>query len=175
MAFQFAVSCGPHLRFTTFHFHAHALVESQYENLAFGSGADDFVHKMLGLRSLTKRIELVLRKKLIIRKRVEHLEIGKWKIHRTENSVSIDGRTTKLSPEEFEIFYFLAQNANRSLTRDHIAQIISGANLFQLSFSIDKCLAGLTVKLGRQWIVRKERTVFSLGQVDFSIVSHLPN
>ncbi len=140
-----------------------ALVESHYEKMAFGSGADDFIHKMLGLRSLTKRIELVLRKKLIIQKRFDRLEIGGWKIIRGENLVIKNNRRVKLLPEEFEVFYFIAQNAHRTLTHDHVLQVTSGSNLFQHHFSIEKCMEGLMWKLGIHWIVPKGRNGFKLN------------
>jgi DNA-binding response OmpR family regulator len=140
-----------------------ALVESWFEKEAFSCGADDFVHKMLGLRSLTKRIELVLRKKLIIQKRINHIEIGKWKINRETLSVNYNGMSSQLTPEEFEVLYFFAQNASRSLVPDHIDQIISGANLFQLSISLDKCLQGLTSKLGHRWLIYRGKSGFQFN------------
>lgn len=140
-----------------------ALVESRFEAEAFASGADDFVHKMLGLRSLTKRIELVLRNKLTIRKRVDRIEIGGWQIDRATHSVDHGGKRSQLTPEEFEVLYFFAQNPNRSLTLDHIDKIISGSNLFQLSISLDKCLEGLTYKLGHRWLQYRGKSGFQFN------------
>ena len=140
-----------------------ALVESRFEQHAFGSGADDFIHKMLGLRSLIKRIELVLRKKLIIRKRINNLKIGNWNIIRAEHIVSFSGQSVELSPDEFEVLYFIAQNAHRFLSRDHVAQIISGSNLFQLPVSSDKCLEGLIKKLGKHWLTFKGKNAFQFN------------
>ncbi len=140
-----------------------ALMEARFEQHAFGSGADDFIHKMLGMRSLIKRIELVLRKKLVIRKRINNLKIGNWNIIRAEHVVSFEGHSVELSPEEFEVLYFIAQNANRSLNRDHVAQIINGSNLFQLPVSFDKCLEGLIKKLGRRWLTFKGKNGFQFN------------
>lgn len=140
-----------------------ALVESHYEKQAIQHGADDFIHKMLGLRSLTKRIELVLRKKLIIRKREERFQIGMYLIDRSKLQVYYKGKYFKLNPEEFEIFFFIAQNAHHYLTRDHVLQIIGGSNLFQMSISVDRCFTNLHALFGKHWIRPRGRYAFQFN------------
>jgi two-component system alkaline phosphatase synthesis response regulator PhoP len=132
-----------------------AMLENRYETEAFQSGADDFIHKMIGIRSLTNRIELVLKRHLVIKKRIKNFQVGNWEISRDGFFVSFKNKTTKLAPEEFEIFYFMAQNSNRTLTREQITQIIGGSNLFQFPVAIDKCLHSLLKKLGEGWILHK--------------------
>lgn len=132
-----------------------ALLENKFETEAFDSGADDFIHKMIGIRSLTNRIELVLKRHLVIKKRINHFQVGAWQISRDEQSVAFHDRITKLAPEEFEVFYFIAQNSNRILTKEQITKIIGGSNLFQLPIAFDKCLHSLFKKLGGHWILHK--------------------
>jgi len=132
-----------------------AMLESKYEARAFRSGADDFIHKMIGIRSLANRIELVLKRHLVIKKRIKQLQVGKWLISREALSVSSSSKTIILAPEEFEVFYFIAQNAGKVLTKDQIAQITGGSNLFQFPIAIDKCLHSLFKKLGPNWLIHK--------------------
>ena len=140
-----------------------ALVESHYEELAFKSGADDFIHKMLGLRSLTKRIELVVRKKLIIQKRKIVMRVGAWQIDRLHCAVSVRNKTIRLSKEEFEIFYFIAQNANRNLNFDAVEQVFSGSNLFQFNVSIETCMRNIFAKTGSDWLIFKGKSSFQFN------------
>lgn len=128
------------------------LVESQYEELAFKSGADEFIHKMLGVRSLLKRIELVLRKKIVIKKRHNNLQVGSWLLNRSSHCIWLKEKRILLSQEEFELVYFLAQNTERSITISLLEDVLSGSNLFQMNTSIETCIGNLVHKLGRGWI-----------------------
>lgn len=128
------------------------LVESQYQELAFKSGADEFIHKMLGVRSLLKRIELVLRKRIIIKKRYNSLQVGSWLLNRSSHCIWLKEKRILLSQEEFEIVYFLAQNTERSITISLLEDVLSGSNLFQINTSVETCIGNLIHKLGRGWI-----------------------
>jgi two-component system alkaline phosphatase synthesis response regulator PhoP len=141
-----------------------SLIENRFEAEAFHSGADDFIHKMIGIRSLTNRIELVLKKNLIIKKRINHFQTGDWIISRDDLTVSFQRQTIRLAPEEFEVFYFIAQNANRVLTRDQITKIIGSSNLFHLPLAFDKCLSSLFKKLGNHWILDKGKKGLKLNK-----------
>jgi DNA-binding response OmpR family regulator len=131
---------------------------------AFRSGADDFIHKMLGLRSLVNRIHLVLNNHLIIKKRIAEFQIGTWLLSRKDCSVSHRSRHVKLAPEEFEVIYFIAQNSYHTLTRDQVDKFLDGSSALPTYATMDKCIDRLFSKLGKEWIIWKGKNRFQFNE-----------
>jgi DNA-binding response OmpR family regulator len=91
-------------------------------------GADDFLSKPFNPEILLARARAVLR-------RGEHLKSGGDDFHYNNGYLSIDvesrsvlikGKTIKLTPVEFRLLVFLARNAGKVLTHDHILANVWG-------------------------------------------------
>jgi two-component system, OmpR family, alkaline phosphatase synthesis response regulator PhoP len=120
---------------------------------AFESGGDDFIQKFSGLRTLINRINLVAKRKLIIRKRLDKIAIGHWLLNRKDKSAYHYSSLVSLSEIEFDLFYFLAQNAQRSIAIKSLTSVINGYEFFQRKISIAQHLRALAKKIGEELIV----------------------
>ncbi len=100
--------------------------ESYYQQAAFNIGGDDYVEKMMGLRSLTNKINSVLKKRFVIRKRKMEVWAGEICVSRRSSSVKVSDREISLNKTELDLLFFFVQNTGR---------VISGANLIELLWS----------------------------------------
>jgi DNA-binding response OmpR family regulator len=86
-------------------------------------GADDYLTKPFSMMELVSRVRAILRRRELDRaagggvRRVGSLELD---VHRHE--VRIDGRTVRLTPSEFRLLAFLAQEPERVYSRREIMQ-----------------------------------------------------
>jgi two-component system alkaline phosphatase synthesis response regulator PhoP len=126
--------------------------KSDYAKDALKMGGDDFIEKSIGLRLLTCRVSSVLRKHFVIRKGIEELTVGKLKIKRLSHSVMINSKEVVLSPPEFELLFFFAQNPCKSISATSITQNLWGAEVFMNESSIDNYIQNLSYKLGEDFI-----------------------
>jgi two-component system, OmpR family, response regulator RegX3 len=91
--------------------------------LGLEAGADDYVTKPFSVAELVSRVRAILRRRELDRasgggvRRVGSLELD---VHRHE--VRIDGRTIRLTPSEFRLLAFLAQEPERVYSRREIMQ-----------------------------------------------------
>ena len=125
-----------------------ALSDHHYQQEAYSHGADDYIEKIIGLRSLTHKINTVLRNNFIIRKRILHLQIGDLHIDRESTSVTLGERTVALSPAEFELLFFLAQNSGKTVSQKSLIHNIWGSETYLHDSSIDNYIISLRKKLG---------------------------
>jgi two-component system alkaline phosphatase synthesis response regulator PhoP len=91
-----------------------ALSDHHYQREAYTTGADDYIEKIVGLRSLTYKINTVLKNQYIIRKRQLSLQAGELLIDRETSSATQRGKTISLSPAEFELLSFWPRTPARS-------------------------------------------------------------
>ena len=91
--------------------------------LGLEAGADDYVTKPFSVAELVSRVRAILRRRDLDRasgggvRRVGSLELD---VHRHE--VRIDGKTIRLTPSEFRLLAFLAQEPERVYSRREIMQ-----------------------------------------------------
>jgi two-component system, OmpR family, response regulator RegX3 len=91
--------------------------------LGLEAGADDYVTKPFSVAELVSRVRAILRRRELDRaagggvRRVGSLELD---VNRHE--VRIDGKTIRLTPSEFRLLAFLAQEPERVYTRREIMQ-----------------------------------------------------
>jgi two-component system, OmpR family, alkaline phosphatase synthesis response regulator PhoP len=114
---------------------------------ALQSGADDFIQKFSGLRTLIDRINLVVKRKLVIRKRINSIIIGKWELNRENQSLFSQNKKLALSEMEFDLLFFLAQNAKRSIPIKVLKSIVNGVEFFHNRQSISQSLFALAKKV----------------------------
>jgi two-component system alkaline phosphatase synthesis response regulator PhoP len=128
--------------------------EGYYQQAALDTGGDDYIEKIMGLRALTNKVASVLRKKLIIRKSIPELRIGKLVINRRSQSVTINGIRYELSRPEFELLFFLAQNPGKEIGASQLLGSIWGSENYIVDGTVEMYIQNLTGKLGLNLIQR---------------------
>ena len=113
--------------------------------LGLNLGADDYVTKPFGIKELMARANAFLRRK----------RQGEVKVHRFGACVldaaacvlTRDGEAVKLTPKEYRMLCYLAENAGRALTRDTLLNHVWGYNCFVTPRSVDRCVTTLRNKI----------------------------
>lgn len=126
--------------------------EEKLQKTAFESGGDDFIQKFTGLRTLISRVNLVLKRRFNIRKRQLTLRLGNLTVDRENRVVVSYDSVIQLSETEFELLYFLAQNASRSIPIKQLHVAMSGADIFSKNPPIVQSLEVLMKKIGAGFI-----------------------
>ncbi|MFX6163978.1 response regulator transcription factor, partial [Acinetobacter baumannii] len=81
---------------------------------ALDIGADDYVTKPFGIAELLARIRAALRRSnVVFPEKKETLEVGDFRIDLETRAVKIRGKTVRLTPKEFDLLVYFAQNAGR--------------------------------------------------------------
>ncbi len=138
----------------TFIFFLTAKSESYYQQAALETGGDDYIEKIIGLRSLTGKIKAVLKRKLIIRKRIPEIQVGDLHIHRREGSATVGKKEIRLSKPEFELLFFFAQNPKKVISADYLLANVLGSDAFSLGSSVELYIDMLMKKLNGHWIFK---------------------
>ena len=118
-------------------------------------GADDYVVKPFGFRELVARIRAVTRRAgdpaaqgAAGDARADAIDVGPLRIDRRTHRVTLDGAPVQLTPKEFELLVFLAEDAGAVRTRSDIIEHVWDANWFGPTKTVDAHVAGLRKKLG---------------------------
>lgn len=122
--------------------------------LGLNLGADDYVTKPFSIRELLARANALLR-----RRREEPSGVhsfGDFTLDPDARRLTRNGREVELTPREFDLLAFMAENAGRALTRDEILRSVWGYNVFVTRRSVDRCVATLRKKIEP----RSDRFVF---------------
>jgi two-component system, OmpR family, response regulator RegX3 len=110
-------------------------------------GADDYVVKPFGVRELVARIRAVLRRTELPRPdaalRVDGLEVDP-----RSRRASLDGRSLRLTPREFDLLGLLASDPGAAISRERIFESVWGTRWYGSPKAIDVHVAALRRKLG---------------------------
>jgi two-component system KDP operon response regulator KdpE len=101
-----------------------AVGDEQEKVAALDAGADDYVTKPFGVDELLARLRAALRRALPLTDAV--LEIGDLVVDLEARSVARAGRRVALTPHEFELLRYLAQNEGKLLTHRMILREVWG-------------------------------------------------
>ncbi|MBX2963213.1 MAG: response regulator transcription factor [Cyclobacteriaceae bacterium] len=138
----------------TYIFFLTAKSEPYYQQAALDTGADDYIEKIMGLRSLTHKISAVLKKNYIIRKGAYELEVGKLVLNRKRNSVEVGETKAVLSKPEFDLLFFFAQNMGKEISASSLLQFLWGSELYLSESSLELYINSLVQKIGEGFIQR---------------------
>jgi len=97
-------------------------------------GADDYVTKPFSLREVMARVKAMLRRsgmaaaEPVVEKGLsgDVIEAGNLRIDVGQHVVTLGGEVVSLSPKEFDLLSFLAQNRRRAFTRDYLLDKVWG-------------------------------------------------
>jgi two-component system KDP operon response regulator KdpE len=100
-------------------------VDAEEEKIeALDLGADDYVTKPFAMGELLARLRAVLRRSGSSGEPI--LEIGPIRLDLERRAVAVDGRPVHLTPHEFRILRFLAENEGKLLTHRAILREVWG-------------------------------------------------
>jgi DNA-binding response OmpR family regulator len=91
--------------------------------LGLEAGADDYVTKPFSVAELVSRVRAILRRRDLDRAAGGGVHrVGSLELDVNRHEVRIDGRTIRLTPSEFRLLAFLAQEPERVYSRREIMQ-----------------------------------------------------
>ncbi|MBN7774419.1 response regulator transcription factor [Clostridium aminobutyricum] len=129
----------------------------EYDKLfGFELGIDDYVVKPFSPKELMARINAVLSRKTIIQPTTQDVMVFEGlTINIPARTVTVDGEKIELTPKEYDLLFYLAQNCNIALSRDKLLSDIWGYDFFGDDRTIDTHIKNLRNNLGpyRDFIV----------------------
>ncbi|HMQ02362.1 MAG TPA: response regulator transcription factor [Pyrinomonadaceae bacterium] len=102
--------------------------EEQTKVEALDAGADDYVTKPFGMNELLARVRASLRRGPDLDEASSMIEQGDLRMDLSDHSVSIRGKSIRLTPKEFELLAFMAQNHGRVLTHSRLLGKVWGGD-----------------------------------------------
>ncbi|MEV6711329.1 response regulator transcription factor [Lentzea sp. NPDC051208] len=109
-------------------------------------GADDYVTKPFGVREVIARMRAVLRR--VQPAQPEPETHGRVRIDRRTRRVHLDGDEIELTPKEFDLLAFLAEEPGSVFTREQIMEAVWDENWFGPTKTLDVHVGVLRRKLG---------------------------
>ncbi|MDX8048731.1 response regulator transcription factor [Lentzea sp. BCCO 10_0798] len=109
-------------------------------------GADDYVTKPFGVREVIARMRAVLRR--VQPAQPEPEAHGRVRIDRRGRRVHLDGVELELTPKEFDLLAFLAEEPGTVFTREQIMEAVWDENWFGPTKTLDVHVGVLRRKLG---------------------------
>ena len=115
------------------------------------AGADDYVVKPFDDEELLLRVEALLRRrnrgKGDVKRLTDTVAVGDLVIDPLRCEVSLGGSMVSLTPKEFQILAFLADNLGRVFTRDDLVKAIWGEEFEDSSISIPTYIRRIRMKI----------------------------
>ncbi|MDO9535466.1 MAG: response regulator transcription factor [Bacillota bacterium] len=116
--------------------------------LGLEMGADDYVSKPFSPRELVARIKAVLRRTQPVDTVTNWiLKYPGLEIQADTRRVLVDAKETEVTPREFDVLYYLAQNPRRVFTRDKLLNAVWGYDYFGDQRTVDVHISRLRTKL----------------------------
>jgi two-component system alkaline phosphatase synthesis response regulator PhoP len=115
---------------------------------ALDMGADDYIPKPFGVMELTSRVNAVLRRTMPEPQPENGITIGIVTVDNARREVRIDGAKVELTFKEFELLFYLAQNAEMAVSRDKLMEVVWGYTFEGESRTLDMHIRTLRRKLG---------------------------
>ena len=104
----------------------------------FDLGVDDFVTKPFSCKVLMARIHVILRRNAAYTKRTPSRIVYKGlSIDAAAHTVYVDGESVMLTPKEYKLLVFLAQNPNKAMSREMILKNVWGEDFFGTDRTVD--------------------------------------
>lgn len=130
--------------------------------LLLETGADDYVVKPFGFRELVARIHAVQRRTTPPAAEPTGgpgdgdpsavQELGELRIDRRGRRVQVDGREVELTPKEFDLLAYLAEEPGLVRTREQLIDAVWDEHWWGPTKTLDVHVAALRRKLGPAWI-----------------------
>ncbi|MFJ3382069.1 response regulator transcription factor [Curtobacterium sp. NPDC090217] len=122
-------------------------------------GGDDYLTKPFGVAELIVRARILARTSARVASAPSGIVVGDMVLDEDARTVTRSGSPIELTPTEFELLRYLARNANRVLSREHILTNVWGMDFGSSSNLVDMYVSYLRKKLdvGRSPLVQTVR------------------
>ena len=115
------------------------------EVLGFVCGADEYISKPVKFPVFIARVKALLKRSVSVRSTVEVAGIC---IDPDAHTVTVDGREIALTPREFELLLYVAQNKNIALSRQQILSAVWNFDYYGDARTVDTHSKNRRMKLG---------------------------
>jgi DNA-binding response OmpR family regulator len=116
-------------------------------------GADDYIVKPFGFRELVARIRAVARRRPAAATHATASELGALSIDRRTRRVVVEGAEVALTPKEFDLLAFLAEDPGAVCSRQQVLEEVWDPHWYGPTKTLDVHVASLRKKLGDpRWI-----------------------
>ena len=120
------------------------------EVVALEVGADDYMAKPVRPRALLARLRVHLKRSQgeATEDSSTRIDIGRLSIDSSNRTVTIDGKSIKLTTAEFDLVWLLATNAGTVISREKMYEKLHGVEYDGVDRSIDLRVSRLRKKVG---------------------------
>lgn len=115
------------------------------EVMGFVCGADEYISKPVKFPVFIARIKALLKRSVTVRTCVE---VSGIRIDPDAHTVMVDGQEISLTPREFELLLYVAQNKNIALSRQQILSAVWNFDYYGDARTVDTHIKNLRMKLG---------------------------
>jgi two-component system KDP operon response regulator KdpE len=115
---------------------------------ALDMGADDYLVKPFGTEELVARIRAVLRRQADVSSGEPVVHSGDLEIDLARRSVTVGGRSVRLTPTEYELLRYLALHAGKPVTHTTLLREVWGAYAIGDKYNTRYVVAQIRKKLG---------------------------
>lgn len=128
-------------------------------------GADDYITKPFSPREVVTRIKTVLRRSgnNSVLKEKKIVVQGNLKIDLDSYEVYIDNNLINITPKEMKIFYMLASNPSKTLTREYILSEVWGYDYFGDTRVVDTQIKRLRKKINKYEVNWEIKSIYGVG------------
>jgi two-component system, OmpR family, alkaline phosphatase synthesis response regulator PhoP len=142
--------------------------DQYYQHAVFNVGGDEFVEKIIGLKPLMSKVSTVLKENYIIRKRLTEIRTGSLELIRGINTVFLNGKRINLNRQEFEILFFLVQNAGKTISLKQLIKGLWGSTTFMDENSALNLIDNVRRKVGKEIVEERRINLFRVGSFEGS-------
>lgn len=124
----------------------------------FHCGADEYVSKPIRMNAFMARVASLLKRMI---KQSDIMEIAGMMLNLSAREVFIGGEQVLLTPKEYDLLLFLAENRNIAKSRQEILHVVWNIDYYGDARTVDTHIKNLRMKLGGAG--NAIRTVRSMG------------
>ena len=115
------------------------------EVMGFVCGADEYISKPVKFPVFIARVKALLKRSVSVHTTVDVAGIC---IDPDAHTVTVDGKEVFLTPREFELLLYVAQNKNIALSRQQILSAVWNFDYYGDARTVDTHIKNLRMKLG---------------------------
>ena len=119
--------------------------DEESEVMGFVCGADEYISKPVKFPVFTARVKALLKRSVSVRSVVE---VSGITIDPDAHTVLVDGEEIAVTPREFELLLYVAQNKNIALSRQQILSAVWNFDYYGDARTVDTHVKNLRMKLG---------------------------